>query len=234
MSISKTFSISGMTCSGCVSKVAARLEEHPEIISAKVLLQPPEAYIVTHNPLSDDTLEKWLQPLKKYHVSQDQHSKSIPKQLQTYRPLLILTIYLLLGAFSGAWGNDHLEWKTVMRLFMGGFFISFSFFKMLDLKGFANAYQSYDLVAKTFPPYGYVYPFIECALGLAYLSNFQPFWINLITAFVMAVSLAGVLRAVASKRTIQCVCLGTGFNLPMSTVTIVEDLLMLAMAILAL
>ena len=58
--------------------------------------------------------------------------------------------------------------------------------------------------------------------------------VNAITAVVMAVSLAGVLRAVFSKRAIRCACLGTVFKLPMSTVTIIEDGLMLAMAVLAL
>jgi hypothetical protein len=118
-----------------------------------------------------------------------------------------------------------------MRLFMGGFFIAFSFFKMLDLRGFADAYRSYDLVAKAWPGYGYVYPFIELALGLAYLSAWQPFGVNLATAVIMGISLVGVIKAVTSKQTIRCACLGTVFNLPMSTVTIIEDGLMLAMAV---
>ena len=52
-----------------------------------------------------------------------------------------------------------------------------------------------------------------------------------VTAVIMAVSLAGVVRAVLSKSAIRCACLGTVFQLPMSTVTIIEDGLMLAMAL---
>jgi hypothetical protein len=117
-----------------------------------------------------------------------------------------------------------------MRLFMGGFFVAFSFFKMLDVRGFADAYRTYDLVAKRWPGYGFVYPFIEFGLGIAYLANLSPLIVNGITFAVMAVSLAGVLRAVLSKRAIRCACLGTVFQLPMSTVTIIEDGLMLVMA----
>ena len=84
------------------------------------------------------------------------------------------------------------------------------------------------------PVYGFVYPFIELGLGLAYLANVAPMAVNSITLVVMAVSLAGVLRAVLSRRAIRCACLGTVFRLPMSTVTIIEDGLMLAMAALAL
>ena len=113
---------------------------------------------------------------------------------------------------------------------MGGFFIAFSFFKMLDVKGFADAYRTYDLVAKAWPGYGFIYPFIEFGLGIGYLANLNPWVVNGVTVVVMAVSLAGVLRAVFSKRAIRCACLGTVFQLPMSTVTIIEDGLMLVMA----
>lgn len=153
------------------------------------------------------------------------------KSTTTYRPLIILLAYLL--AVSGSVLHAAGGWDTMlaMRLFMGGFFIAFSFFKMLDLRGFADAYRGYDLVAKAWPGYGMIYPFIEFGLGLAYLGNVNPAVVSAITAAVMAISLIGVLRAVLSKTAIRCACLGTVFQLPMSTVTIVEDGLMLAMSV---
>jgi hypothetical protein len=81
------------------------------------------------------------------------------------------------------------------------------------------------------PAYGYVYPFIELALGIAYLTHFNPFVTNLTTVVVMGFSSTGVISSVLNKKKIQCACLGAVFNLPMSTVTIVEDLLMLGMAV---
>lgn len=239
MSIAQIFPLSGMTCNHCASKITQRLLEHPDIAAAEVVLDPPEARVMANKTFSDESMDEWLRPLGKYHVSREQSDPKIsPAEvpvssdpLKTYYPLIILSAYLLLSALAGAWGHERFHWDTVMRLFMGGFFIAFSFFKMLDLKGFADAYRGYDIVAKKVPIYGFVYPFIEFILGLAYLANWQPVWINLITAIVMAISLAGVLRAVFSKRVIKCACLGTVFNLPMSTVTIVEDFLMLVMAI---
>ncbi len=123
---------------------------------------------------------------------------------------------------------------SAMRTFMGGFFVVFSFFKFLDLQGFADAYRGYDLVARAWPPYGRIYPFLEFGLGLAYIANWQPFTVNIATALLMAVSLIGVIRAVLSKKQIRCACLGTGFNLPMSTVTVIEDGLMFVMAVIML
>jgi hypothetical protein len=113
---------------------------------------------------------------------------------------------------------------------MAGFFLVFSFFKMLDLAGFASSYAMYDLLAKKIPSYGYIYPFIELALGAAYLLRWQPMFTSAITLAVMSFSSIGVIMAVMNKQKIRCACLGTGFNLPMTTVTIVEDLLMVAMA----
>jgi hypothetical protein len=73
--------------------------------------------------------------------------------------------------------------------------------------------------------------FVELALGLAYAANFQPIVTSYITLLVMAVSIVGVLQSVLNKRKIKCACLGAVFNLPMSTITIIEDALMIAMSV---
>jgi hypothetical protein len=65
---------------------------------------------------------------------------------------------------------------------------------------------------------------------VAYLTNWMPALTNALTLVVMGFSALGVIRAVLSKSQIQCACLGTVFKLPMSTVTIVEDLGMVVMA----
>lgn len=232
-----TDTITGMTCGNCAAKIQKRLGEHPEIQSANVTLQPPQAVIESKRALAADELNLWLQPLGHYRIAEDSAppSPSLPApSATTYKPLLIVLGYLLAataGTLVAAGGWDTM---LVMRIFMGGFFIAFSFFKMLDLRGFSDAYRGYDLVAKVWPGYGFVYPFVELGLGLSYIANIAPWTVNLITAVVMAVSLAGVLRAVLSKRAIRCACLGTVFQLPMSTVTIIEDGLMLAMAVIML
>lgn len=152
----------------------------------------------------------------------------------TYYPLLLLATF-----FFGVVGLVELRIGTfdstrAMQNFMGAFFGAFAFFKLLDLRGFADSYRMYDIVARRLPGYGYVYPFIELALGAAYIAGFQLAAVNLITLAVMSVSSVGVIRSVLQKRKIRCACLGTVFNLPMSTVTLVEDGLMIAMAAAAL
>ncbi len=181
-------------------------------------------------------------------------SKTVAKDgslswLNTYYPLLLIAAYILLGSVllqvglhAAAMGEPmalpmHLGMglATVtagetMRYFMAGFFLVFSFFKLLDIRAFANAYAGYDLLAARWHGWGLAYPFVELALGMAYLSNFNPVLTNWATVLIMGFSAIGVVRAVRNKTQIQCACLGTVFKLPMSTVTIVEDLGMVLMA----
>mgnify|MGYP000152949439 FL=1 len=88
----------------------------------------------------------------------------------------------------------------------------------------------YDVVAKRIPIWAYIYAFVELGLGVAYLINFNPIVTNIVTFLVMSISIIGVLQSVLNKKKIQCACLGAVFNLPMSTVTIIEDALMIAMS----
>jgi hypothetical protein len=117
-----------------------------------------------------------------------------------------------------------------MQHFMAGFFLVFSFFKLLNLKGFAESYVMYDVVAKKFPFWAYSYAFVEVGLGISYLLNYNPLVTNACTFVVMSISIIGVLQSVFDNKKIQCACLGAVFNLPMSTVTIIEDALMIVMS----
>ena len=113
---------------------------------------------------------------------------------------------------------------------MASFFLVFSFFKLLNIQGFADSYSTYDIIAKKWKGWGLVYAFIELSLGISYLLKFNPLAINAITSIVITVSIIGVLQSVLNKRKIKCACLGPVLNLPMSTITILEDALMISMS----
>lgn len=149
---------------------------------------------------------------------------------QTYKPLLLLLGYLVVIVVLVEVIQGGFDWMRAMRTFMGGFFIAFSFFKLLDLRGFVDSFQTYDVVAHPIRAYGFAYPFIEFGLGVAYLVNFAPVVTNLVTFAVMLIGIFGVSQALLQRRQIQCACLGTVFNLPMSKVTFIEDAAMAAMA----
>ena len=230
-----SYTVKGITCEGCVAKVKSKLLMHPDITAADVKLDGQKAVITMQKHLSVAELQEAIGVDTKYKISEDNtkhdHHRVAGSEtkswLATYKPLLVIAVFITGVSLLTSGGSSHMA----MNHFMAGFFLVFSFFKMLDLKGFAASYSMYDLLAIKVPAYGYVYPFIELALGVAYLTHFNPFATNLATIVVMGFSSIGVIQSVVNKKKIKCACLGAVFNLPMSTVTIIEDLLMTGMAI---
>ncbi len=138
------------------------------------------------------------------------------------------------GLCSRSSGDFWMDTNIAMSDFMAGFFLVFGAFKLLRLNAFAEAYAMYDIIAKRSTTYAYLYPFIEIILGFAYLFRLYPTATNLVTLIVMIISSMGVAQELAQKRTIECACLGMVFKIPMTYVTLCEDLLMAGMALLSL
>lgn len=167
-------------------------------------------------------------------VPREQTNHPIVKQKVTLKqltPLLsifvvVITVTLLL---------NYLIFEpspaTGMRVFMGVFFVVFGGFKVMRLKGFANAYPDYDLVAQHSKLYAWVYPFIELALGILFLANLWIISANIITIVIMSIGALGVYLKLRKGEEIICACLGTVFKVPMTWVTLMEDLVMVGMAI---
>jgi copper chaperone CopZ len=241
--MSTTYAISGMTCQACVKRVQAALA--PLADSVVVSLSPPQADVNglrvseiefrnalagTHYAFGNPAKENPIQFVRKPMESAASTNAPALTWFATYKPLLLVFAYILAASVFIQLSTGTISASQTMRYFMAGFFLTFSFFKMLDIAAFADAYAGYDLLAARWKPWGYIYPFVELALGLAYLLNWQPQWVNAITFVVMGFSTIGVIRAVMNKQKIRCACLGSVFALPMSTVTIVEDVAMVLMA----
>ncbi len=219
-----TFVVSGMTCAGCAAKVEKALQVIAPQIS--VTLNPARANVPKNIPLAN--LNAALGAVGHYRLSElaaepatGHLASDYLTWFKTYYPLfLIIALCAVVALASANW----------MMGFMAAFYIAFGAFKLLDVPAFARSFSRYDIVAKRVPLWGYVYPFVELALGFGFLFYFQMTlvtWIALITSLIGAI---GVIQSVGRKETIQCACLGTVFQLPMSTVTIVENLGMAAMA----
>jgi copper chaperone CopZ len=228
-----TFAISGMHCGACVEKVRAALTRVPGVRRAEVTLSPQRAVVESDQPLNSVELSRAAEAAGDYKLSPAvagpaEDASAAPPQ--TLYPLVLIVLYLIGAVALGDWARGRLTAHAFMNDFMAGFFLVFSFFKLLDLRGFAGAYRGYDLLAKGWKPWAYIYPFAELALGVAYLVEWRPAIANSITLVLMLIGAVGVLRALLRKDAIRCACLGTALNLPMTTVTLVEDLGMAAMA----
>ena len=230
-----TYKIAGMTCGNCEANVKSSFLIVANVTSVEVSREKGTATISMEKHIPLATLQNALD--KKYTISSMEHNESVEQVkhwFQVYKPILLIFIYLLLITVAVAFDQHHFDWMRAMNVFMAGFFITFSFFKLLDLKGFAESYRNYDIVAKYIMSWGFLYPFIELLLGFAYLTSYQPILTNVVTLVVMSLGIIGVLQSVLNKKKIQCACLGVVFDLPMSTITIIENSLMIAMSIIML
>ena len=203
------------------------------VLAAEVQLEAPQAVITMDRHIPAATLQDAI-GTPKYTITDTSQTVNIAGETvaenNSYYPIFLIFGYItgvtsLIQFAKGAF--NLMDWMTG---FMAGFFLLFSFFKLLNLRAFADGYSTYDVIAKKTRWYGFVYPFIELALGVAYLTNFRPVTTNIVTLAVMGVSTIGVIQSLVRKSNFQCACLGTIIKLPLSKVTLFEDLLMVAMS----
>ena len=229
-----TLNIQGMHCQACVERLRRAFLQVPGVTSATVTLSPPQAEIEADGPLAGGALSHAARAAGNYTVA-DSTSPTVPETSDaatakpSLYPLVLIVLYITGAVGLVGWARGQWHLHSLLSDFMAGFFLVFSFFKFLDLKGFADAYRGYDLVARVWRPWGYLYPFVELALGIAFLVRWQPQVSNAATIILMLVGAVGVLRALLRKDVFRCACLGTALNLPMTTVTLTEDLAMAAM-----
>ena len=147
-------------------------------------------------------------------------------------------LFKLLGYITAAIAMTGLaaalHFSGYMIQFMGGFFVVVSLLKVMDWKGFAKVFATYDLIAEKSRLYAFTYPLIELALGIAYLLKFHVPVAATVTVVIMVVSSAGVARSLIRKNQVRCACLGTKLRLPLTRLTVFEDLLMATMALVVL
>ena len=236
--MTQTYTVTGMTCNNCKAKVESALQNMDYVEDVKVNLEAKEAVITMSQHIATVTLQKALPD--KYQISEkeernvfastvDQEEKSDLRQLF---PLFLIFGYIIIASFL--LNNNPMDWSNFMLDFMGLFYIVFSFFKLLDLKGFPESFRMYDPLAKAVPAYGWIYPFIEVILGLMFLMRFQISLALIITLVILGITTIGVTKTLLDKKSIQCACLGTALKLPMTKATFIENSIMIIMAIIML
>ena len=235
-----TYSIKGMTCNGCRSSIEKTLTNLEGVTNARVSLEREEAYITTNRYLDIAILRKILS--SKYTVALKPSLESDVKEVlgsQTsmqsvskwsqLKPLFLILGYISITSillYRNAW-----DFKEMMLTFMGLFYIVFSFFKILDIREFAQSFAMYDPLAKRIKQYGLVYPFLELGLGLMFLLRWNVSTALVATIVILGITTVGVTKTLLDKKEIQCACLGTALNLPMTEATFIENVIMIGMAI---
>ena len=237
----QTYKIDGMTCNNCKASVEKYLNDLTEISHVTIDLAKGEAEVTMERHLTADVLQNALP--EKYTVSEKDSGNvsassisstktSEKTKLQQLKPLLLILFYIT--SASVLLHYMDWSWKEFMLDFMGLFYIVFSFFKMLDLKGFPESFKMYDPLAKRLPIYGWIYPFLETVLGIMFLLRFHLYIALIMTLVVLGITTVGVTKTLLDKKSIRCACLGTALKLPMTEATFIENTIMIAMALLML
>ena len=225
------FKISGMTCSSCVATVTKAIESIRNVKNVTVSLDPGLAVIESNEDVSTDDIQSVLPDkfsVEPFEYYADVNTNDKKSYLAKLFPLILILSYISLTSIII---NLDRSLDDLMMDFMGIFFIVFSFFKFLDYKSFPNSFAMYDPLAKTLPLYGWIYPFIETILGLMFLFRLQLFTSIIITILLLGVTTYGVVNVLKNKQTIQCACLGTAIKLPMTIATLIENGIMIIMAL---
>ena len=219
-----------MTCNGCKSSVEDKLSSLDGVDDVQVDLTKGEAVIQSKNPISFSLISDSLPP--KYKVTRtvnSQNNETIKvSKIKQLKPLFIILAYISITSLLLNFKN----WDSTNAMldFMGLFYIIFSFFKILDIKGFSISFRMYDPLAKKVPLYGIIYPFIEILLGIMFLTRIEIELAIILTIIVLGITTVGVTQTLLNKKSISCACLGTTLKLPMTEATFIENALMIIMA----
>jgi cation transport ATPase len=237
------YEISGMTCGNCKASVEKHLLELKDVTSVIIDLAKGEAEVEMNLHVATETLQKSLP--EKYTITEKVKKKKVTEvsstdfiieesksKFQQLKPLFLIIFYITTASILLHYKNW--SWSDFMFDFMGLFYVVFSFFKMLDLKGFPDSFRMYDPLAKKIPLYAKVYPFIETALGMMFLMRYETTLALWITLVVLGITTIGVTKTLLDKKSIRCACLGTALKLPMTEATFIENAIMIVMAILML
>ena len=151
----------------------------------------------------------------------------------TYQPVIAVFAVAALMALATSWAATG----ALFTIAAGEWFIAFSMsilalLKLQDVESFSSMFLNYDLLARRFVPYSYVYPFAELLAGVLMVAG-ALMWLSIpVALFIGGIGAVSVFKAVyVDKRTLKCACVGGGSNVPLGFVSLTENLMMIAMAV---
>ena len=217
--------IEGMTCQGCVASVEHTIAQLPNVRRVSANLKTGTVEVHYQQSFDVNEIKAVLPP--KYALAED--ITTAPSKAKQLYPLGLIFLFLIGGTLIIHYPTFVI--RDVLPDFMGLFFVVFSFFKYLDLSGFQSSFRRYDPLAKAIPFYAWLYPFLELSLGVLFLMRLELQLALWLTVAILGITTIGVVKVLLSKKEIECACLGSVLKLPMTEATLIENALMIAMAI---
>jgi glutaredoxin len=151
----------------------------------------------------------------------------------TYRPIIALFGMAFFMALAMQWGmHGALSAIGVIAAFGAISMCLLALQKLRDLEAFTSTFLIYDLLARRWVPYAYIYPFLEGFAGVLMLAMLWSWASGPIAIFIGAIGGWSVYRAVyIEKRELKCACVGGNSNVPLGAVSLLENVGMVAMGV---
>lgn len=151
----------------------------------------------------------------------------------TYRPVLVLFALTALSAAAATYAvsGELLAWRT-LQWFIALSMVVLAMLKLQDVEKFSAMFLNYDLLARRWVPYSYIYPYAEAFAGVLMLAGALR-WLSVPVAFFIGtVGAVSVIKAVyIDKRDLKCACVGGSSNVPLGFISLTENLFMMGMAV---
>ncbi|MEX2616546.1 MAG: glutaredoxin family protein [Alphaproteobacteria bacterium] len=151
----------------------------------------------------------------------------------TYQPVIAVFAMAALMALAASWA----AYGTVLTLRAAEWFVAFSMCilaiqKLRDLESFSTMFLNYDLLARRWVRYVYIYPVGEAMAGVLMIAGALVWLAAPVAVFIGAVGAVSVVKAVyIDRRELKCACVGGDTNVPLGAISLTENLMMIVMGI---
>lgn len=151
----------------------------------------------------------------------------------TYKPVVaIFSVAALLAIATGVLTNWQFGYTMLIPHFISISMVLLALMKLRDVEGFSTMFLNYDVLAKNWVPYGYIYPYAELTAGILMFAGVLQVVSIPVALFIGGIGAWSVFKAVyIEKRELKCACVGGDTNVPLGFISLTENLMMLGMAV---
>lgn len=155
------------------------------------------------------------------------------KDAPTYRPVIVIFALSAAMALALAVAPDRPAAPILaLERFIAIAMCLLALQKLRDVESFSTMFLNYDLLARRWVPYGYVYPYAEALAGVLMLGGALPWLSAPLALFIGTVGAVSVIKAVyVDGRELKCACVGGDSRTPLGFVSLTENLMMVAMGL---
>ncbi|WP_418314851.1 MauE/DoxX family redox-associated membrane protein [Piscinibacter sakaiensis] len=153
-------------------------------------------------------------------------------QATSYKPVIAIfatcALMALMAAFvaTGQFSVRTAEWFIAFSM------CALAMQKLQDIESFSTMFLNYDLLARRWVRYGYLYPFAEGIAGVLMIGGVLNVLSIPLALFIGTIGALSVFKAVyIERRELKCACVGGNSKVPLGFVSLTENLMMVAMGL---